>query len=212
MLAILDYGAGNQTSVKRGLEHLGIPAKITRQIEDLQSAEGIIFPGVGAAAQAMAALAASGLDVALKDMAKKMRPILGICLGCQILLDFSEEENTQTLGILPGICKRFNPDWEDGNSLIRIPHMGWNGVKKTRSHPLWKNIPEDAEFYFVHGYFVQPEKKLILGATTYGHEFCSVYGNENIWAAQFHPEKSGAPGLRFLENFYTRCLHAKEKA
>lgn len=209
MLAILDYGAGNQTSVSRALSHLGIPNKITADAQDLESALGVVFPGVGSAGQAMKALAASGLDKALRNVAAKGQPLLGICLGCQILLEKSEEENTPTLALLPGLCRRFQADWRDGDEPIRIPHMGWNSVKKTAANPIWAGIADDAEFYFVHGYYVETEPSLILGATTYGREFCSVYSRGNIWAAQFHPEKSGKPGLRFLENFYNHCLQAK---
>lgn len=208
MLAILDYGAGNQTSVRRAFEHLGIACEITAAPERLLAAEGIIFPGVGSAAQAMRALAARGLDKALKHAAGQNRPILGICLGCQIMLEQSEEENTPTLGLLPGVCRRFEPAWRDGEANIRIPHMGWNTVKKTVEDKIWDGIPDSAQFYFVHSYYTQPEDRHVLGATTYGREFCSVYGKGNLLAAQFHPEKSGSHGLRFLENFYRRCLEA----
>lgn len=206
MLAILDYGAGNQTSVKRAFEHLGISCEITATPEKLLSSAGIVFPGVGAAAQAMRALAAAGADKAILDAAGKKRPILGICLGCQIMLKNSEEENTQTLGLLPGASRRFNPAWRDGDVSIRIPHMGWNSVKQTMPDKIWEGIPDSAQFYFVHSYYTQPDKRHVLGSTTYGREFCSVYKSGNILGAQFHPEKSGRHGLRFLENFYRRCL------
>lgn len=206
MLAILDYGAGNQTSVKRAFEHLGVPCEITADSEKLVEAAGIVFPGVGAAAQAMASLAASGLDRALIEAAAGKRPILGICLGCQIMLEASEEENTPTLGLFPGVCRKFDPALLDGGANIRIPHMGWNSVKKTQEDKIWEGIPDSAQFYFVHSYYPQPASDHVLGTTTYGEEFCSVYGSGNILAAQFHPEKSGRYGLRFLENFYRRCL------
>lgn len=209
MLAILDYGAGNQTSVRRALEHLGIPSIITANPEDLGQAQGVIFPGVGAARQAMASLTANGLDQALKEVAARNQPLLGICLGCQILLESSEEENTPTLSILPGSCHKFNPAMRDGNQQIRIPHMGWNRVRQISSSPIWTGVDPKAEFYFVHSYFVRTAPELALGITSYGEDFCSVYGRGNIWAAQFHPEKSGRAGLQFLENFYGLCRSGK---
>lgn len=206
MLAILDYKAGNQTSVRRALEHLQIPCAITTGTQGLETYDGIIFPGVGAAAQAMNYLKADGLDAALKNAANKGQPILGICLGSQILLDYSEESNTPTLGILPGKCRRF-PDnmlQEDG-SEAKIPHMGWNSLKLKRQNPLMNGIPETAEFYFVHSYYVEPDESLVLATTTHGMEFCSFYGRDGLWAVQFHPEKSGRPGLALLENFNLWC-------
>lgn len=203
MLAIVDYEAGNQTSVKRALDFLGIPCRITDNPVELQSAAGIIFPGVGAAGQAMAALKKKNLDVALKDLAASGKPLLGICLGCQILLGRSEEDHTPTLDILPGICRKMHSDWlDESGKPVKIPHMGWNGIKKTRPSRIWHNIPDNAEFYFAHGYYVEPEQSLVLGVTTHGKEFCAAYGREGLWAAQFHPEKSGAPGLQFLKNFF----------
>lgn len=206
MLAILDYQAGNQTSVKRALEYLQIPCLVTGNPEDLDACSGIIFPGVGSAGQAMQALQQSGLDQALEKAVAKRQPLLGICLGCQILLDASEEEATPTLGLLPGKTLRFNdgmrgPDAEE----LKVPHMGWNRIEKRAASRLFDGIPEDAEFYFVHSYYAQPAPDLILGQTWHGNYFCSVYGREGLWAAQFHPEKSGRYGLRFLENFNLFC-------
>ena len=207
MLAILDYKAGNQTSVKRALEHIGIEAIITAEIDILQRAKGIIFPGVGAAGQAMDYLKTSGLDKVLKSCISKEIPLLGICLGCQILLSSSEENNQDTLNILEGKCLRFPHDLkeEDGSS-VRIPHMGWNGLKIQQNSLLLENVPLDAEFYFVHSYYVRPEPELIIASTYYGMEFCSIYGRDGLWALQFHVEKSGAPGLQILQNFYNYCL------
>lgn len=203
MLAILNYEAGNQTSVLRALTALDIPAKITADASTLESADCVIFPGVGAARQAMTHLAATGLDKVLKSLVEKNKPLLGICLGCQILLDHSQESDTQTLGIIKGDCLRFDPALKDDDGLpICIPHMGWNSVKTQAGSPLFQNIDPRAEYYFVHSYYTVPDPEYVIGTTCHGLEFCSVFGRPNLWAVQFHPEKSGRPGLQLLRNFY----------
>lgn len=206
MLAILDYEAGNQTSVFRALASQGIPAEITADPGRLAAAEGVIFPGVGAARQAMDLLLRTGLDAVLRDVAALGKPLLGVCLGCQILLEHSEESDTKTLGLVPGSCVRFDATLrdEDGES-IRIPHMGWNGYTLKQPCRLFNGIPADAEFYFVHGYYCRPSPELVIATTHHGLEFCSVYGRDGFWAVQFHPEKSGRPGLTLLQNFYDYC-------
>ncbi len=208
MLAILDYGAGNQTSVSRALASLGIANAVTADAGTLLAAEGVIFPGVGAAAQAMAHLMSRGLDAVLRDVVARNIPLLGICLGCQIMLEHSEEGNTRTLGIFPGRTKRFPEDLRDGDEPIRIPHMGWNSAPRKRESRLFQGIPQDAEFYFVHGYYVEPAPELALATTDYGLEFCSAIGRDGLWAVQFHVEKSGRHGLRLLRNFYEYCREA----
>ena len=207
MLAILDYKAGNQTSVRRALEHLGIPCAITADPATLERAHGIIFPGVGAAGQAMRALHPTGLDVLLRECVKRGQPLLGICLGCQILLDRSEENDTKTLGIVPGLCRRFDDDMvEENGTPAPIPHMGWNSLNvKKPDDPLFRGIPAEARFYFVHSYYVKPDPSLVLATTDYGMEFCSAYGGNGLWAVQFHPEKSGPVGLGILEGFLAGC-------
>lgn len=213
MLAILDYGAGNQTSVKRALEHVGIPCTITGDAGRIGSAAGVIFPGVGAAGQAMGHLQASGLDKVLAGVVTAGRPLLGICLGCQILLDHSEENAVRTLGLVPGMCRRFeNGLMEQNGDAVRIPHMGWNGIRVRRSSPLLDGVMETAEFYFVHSYYVAPPEDMVMATTVHGREFCSVYGRDGLWAVQFHVEKSGRPGLRMLENFYAYCTGADHGA
>ena len=213
MLAILDYKAGNQTSVRRALEHLGIPCTITADPAVVAGAEGVIFPGVGAAGQAMGQLAqrVNGQTMAetLGLAVRRGQPLLGICLGCQILLERSEENATETLGILPGRCVRFGADWcEEDGSPIRIPHMGWNSLHSRKETALLRNVPADAEFYFVHSYYVEPQPHTVLATTVYGREFCSIFGREGLWAVQFHLEKSGRPGLQLLQNFYDHCKGA----
>ena len=210
MLAILDYGAGNQTSVRRALEPLGVPCVVTSDPATAEAAQGIIFPGVGAAGQAMQALHASGLEGVLRRVIIRREPLLGICLGCQILLEYSEENDAMTLGIMPGRSVRF-PDGmtqEDG-SPAPVPHMGWHSLRMVRPSRLLEGVAPDAEFYFVHSYFVEPAPELVIATTTYGREFCSIYGRDCLWAVQCHLEKSGRPGLRVLRNFYDYCRSAR---
>ncbi|WP_421901256.1 imidazole glycerol phosphate synthase subunit HisH [Maridesulfovibrio sp.] len=211
MLAILDYKAGNQTSVQRALNKLGIPNQITSDKEVLSEATGIIFPGVGAAGQAMDELTSGGLDELLKDLVQQKKPLLGICVGCQILLDYSEENDTQALSVIPGECRLFNPSWEDYEGVaIRVPHMGWNQIELKQDCVLFKDIDPEAHFYFVHSYYPAPEDKYIIGETIYGRPFCSLHGREGLWAVQFHPEKSGRPGLKLLSNFYEYCKEVSD--
>ncbi len=206
MLAIIDYYAGNLTSVKRSLDYLGIKNEITDNEKEIEQSCGIIFPGVGAAGSAMKNLVSKGLDDILKKQVSKGKPLLGICLGSQIILEYSEENQTKCLGLIPGVCKRFSHDLRDemGNP-INIPHMGWNQVTILYDNPLFQGIENNMDYYFVHGYYPSPKKEYILGTTNYGIEFCSVLGREGLWALQFHPEKSGRFGLKILDNFYKFC-------
>jgi glutamine amidotransferase len=213
VLAIIDYRAGNQTSVKRALDHLGVPASVTADPGELTRAEGLIFPGVGAAGQAMGVLKSAGLDKTIRELTRAGRPLLGICLGCQIMLERSEENETETLGLLPGETVRFGEDLLDfDHRPIRIPHMGWNTVRFVKKSPLWEGLKPSDQFYFVHSYHPSPGPGLALGRTWHGRDFCSVYGREGLWALQFHPEKSGPPGLRILRNFYAYCREGAKNA
>ena len=206
MLTILDYQAGNQTSVRLALEALNIPCQITADAKILEKSLGIIFPGVGAAGQAMQTLKAKSLDLVLKDLIAKEKPLLGICLGCQILLEQSQENATTMLGVLQGQVVRFaNDQLFDDGSRRAVPHMGFNSVRFVKECELFADIPDTASYYFVHSYYTKPAPELILGLTSYGEEFCSVYGRKGLWGIQFHPEKSGRPGLKILENFYAFC-------
>lgn len=209
MIAILDYRAGNQTSVLRALNHLHIPALVTQDRETLEKADGIIFPGVGQASQAMGVLKERGLDACLAEAVARRQPVLGICLGCQILLDHSEEGDVPTLGIVRGSCRKFPELWESEGVRAPVPHMGWNGAKPLRDDLLFRGIPDDAQFYFVHGYYVDPDRDWVLAQTEYaGFTFCSAYGRPGLWALQFHPEKSGRHGLAILKNFHAFCQEA----
>lgn len=206
MIAIIDYQAGNQTSVRRALTSLGLESEITADPGVLERAEGIIFPGVGAAGQAMGLLAETGLDKVIRDLAGR-RPFLGICLGCQIMLEESEEDGgVRTLGIIPGRNFRFDSKLPDESGRpIRVPHMGWNNVRQKQGSPLFEGLSDDDRFYFVHSYYPRPASEFVLGVTGYGLEFASVFGRDGLWAVQFHPEKSGPPGLRLLNNFVEYC-------
>lgn len=206
MLGIVDYGAGNQTSVARALQKIGAPCLISSDCSQLAQADGLIFPGVGSAGQAMQHLRSSGLVAFLKEAVAMGQPLLGICLGCQILLEHTEEADTRTLGLAQGQCYRFANDLREADGApIRVPHMGWNSLNIKRSTRLLEGIGPDDEFYFVHSYYVEPDPALALATTIYGREFCSVYGRDGLWAVQFHAEKSGEPGLRILKNFQNYC-------
>ncbi|MDR3155123.1 MAG: imidazole glycerol phosphate synthase subunit HisH [Deltaproteobacteria bacterium] len=210
-LAIIEYKAGNQTSVRRALKHIGVNAVVTSDLVTLSKAAGIIFPGVGAAGQAMPVLRETGLGNIIKDLASRGRPLLGICLGCQIMLDHSDENDTETLGIFRGNNVRFDSGRldEDGRP-IRVPHIGWNTVRLSKETALWEGVGPDEQFYFVHSYTPVPEPEVVMGTTYHGGEFASVFGKEGTWALQFHPEKSGPPGLRLLANFYRYSVKAAE--
>lgn len=210
MIAILDYKAGNQTSVLRALRYLNIPSVITADPDVLAGADGIIFPGVGSAGQAMHVLTSEHLDRCLADAVARKQPVLGICLGCQILLEHSEENDTRTLGLVKGRCRKFADDLRQADGTpAPVPHMGWNTVSCVRGNELFRGIDASAQFYFVHSYYVEPEADLVLGETEYGGStFCSFYGRPGLWAVQFHPEKSGRFGLTLLENYYTYCKEA----
>jgi imidazole glycerol-phosphate synthase subunit HisH len=198
MITLIDYKAGNLTSVKRALDHLGISARISADPDVVRRAERVIFPGVGAAAAAMQVLKERGLDVALRDAVTQGIPTLGICIGCQIILDHSEEGDTPCLGILPGECVRFRVD----DPALKIPHMGWNAVRVTHSHPLLAHLREGDEFYFVHSFYPLPaDPAQVFAVSDYGGTFPAAIGRDNLFAVQFHTEKSGPVGLKLLENF-----------
>jgi len=203
MIGIIDYKAGNLTSVARALSHFGFPWIISSDAEKLRKCERIIFPGVGAAESAMESLRNLGLDEFLREAFEKGVPILGICLGTQIIFEESEEDGgTKTLGLLKGKVKRFPEPLIFEGERLKVPHMGWNKVKWLKEHPVFKGLDPDYEYYFVHSYYVKPEEKdIIAGTTFYGIEFCSAIASKNVVAVQFHPEKSGEPGLRILRQF-----------
>lgn len=210
MIAIVDYRAGNLTSVARALHYLGQPYMISGAPAELDKATHVIFPGVGAAGDAMDYLREKCLDDWLKKWAMGGKPLLGICLGTQIIFESSEEDNAGCLGIVPGHVKRFSTNLQQNGQSLKIPHMGWNQVAFQRNHPVFQDLPGDAEFYFVHSYYPVPaDDRWIIGLTDYGISFCSAIAHQNLVAVQFHPEKSGRLGLQILSNF---CCWSGENA
>lgn len=202
MIGIVDYQAGNLTSVARALAHLQKECVVTGDPRVLDEASHIIFPGVGAAGTAMANLRERGLDVRLRQWAAEGKPLLGICLGTQVIFEYSEEDDADCLGIVPGTVRRFPPDLRSCGQLLKIPHMGWNSVTFAAVHPVFAGVPEGAEFYFVHSYYPAPaDESWAAGWAEYGIRFCAAVARNNLVAVQFHPEKSGRPGLTILDNF-----------
>ncbi|MEW5725483.1 MAG: imidazole glycerol phosphate synthase subunit HisH [Thermodesulfobacteriota bacterium] len=202
-LAIVDYEAGNLTSVARAIRSFGFEAVVTQDPETILRAGRVIFPGVGAAGSAMASLKRLGLDRVLRQVRDAGAPLLGICLGTQIIFDFSEEDGgVECLGLLPGVTRRFPADLRGNGGKLKVPHMGWNQVQKVREHPVLAGIEPDHEFYFVHSYYADPaDPDLAAGWTDYGLRIASIVARDNLIATQFHPEKSGRPGLTLLRNF-----------
>ena len=205
-VAILDYGMGNLRSVSKAIEHVAPNAKVqlTHDGECLRQADRVIFPGQGAISGCIQALDKHNLrEVLLECLAEK--PFLGICLGLQALYDDSEEGGgTACLGILPGKVKKFPTNMAGtGNGQgLKVPHMGWNQVYQSQSHPLWQGINQDERFYFVHSYYVEfTGQASVAGTTDYGLKFTAAAAQENIFAVQFHPEKSQHAGLQLLKNF-----------
>ncbi len=203
MIAIVDYEAGNLTSVQRALRYLGEESVITHNPSDVLGAERVIFPGVGAAGRAMYDLKRLQLDKALAESYKKGTPILGICIGVQIVMEWSEENDSTCLGLVKGKVRRFPETLKESDGRpLKVPHMGWNGVQLLRGHPVLNGIDPASEFYFVHAYYPAPSNPgQIIGETDYGITFTSVIGDRNLIAVQFHLEKSGRPGLKILSNF-----------
>lgn len=198
MITIIDYHAGNLASVRRALEHLGLPCRVSADPEQVLSAERVIFPGVGHAASAMQVLRQRGLDEALRAVYTRGTPILGICLGCQIVLAHSDEGDTPCLGLIEGSC----PHFALADPTLKIPHMGWNAVQVIRPHFILKDVRPGDEFYFVHSYYPQPaDAQHVFAAAEYEISFPAAIGCRNLFAVQFHPEKSGLAGLKLLENF-----------
>ncbi len=204
-VAVLDYGMGNLRSVAKALEHVAPKARVvlTTDATDLARANRVVFPGQGAIGGCMTALGAPGLQDALIAVMKQ-KPFLGICLGLQALYDRSEEGGgTTCLGLLRGSVRRFEPSSDRlSGERLKIPHMGWNQVHHERPHALWAGIPKDARFYFVHSYYADSaDAGDVAGTTAYGVRFTSAAARDNMFAVQFHPEKSQRAGLKLLENF-----------
>lgn len=207
-IAIVDYGMGNLHSVLKSvqaanqLSEANADVVLTANPDEVFRADKVIFPGQGAMPDCMAALRRSGLADVIVDGLKN-KPFFGICVGAQLLFDDSEEGNTQGLGWFSGHVRRFAPPAvaEDG-SRLKVPHMGWNTVHQTRAHPVFAGVPQEARFYFVHSYYFAPESAdVVLATSTYPDEFACVVGRDNVFATQFHTEKSHQAGLQLLQNF-----------
>ena len=200
MIAIIDYGVGNLRSVHNAVNFISPQKKsfVTNDPDKVLKADKIIFPGQGAMPGCVEELDKRGLKEVLIESAKQ-KPFLGICLGLQMLFEISDEGNQKGFGLLPGKVIKFKSDYKE---RIKIPHMGWNSVMQSNTHPMWRNIKSGSKFYFVHSYFAQTsDERLVVGHTEYGDNFASAVARDNIFACQFHPEKSAAIGLQLLENF-----------
>ncbi|MCL4185900.1 MAG: imidazole glycerol phosphate synthase subunit HisH [Burkholderiaceae bacterium] len=205
LIAVVDYGMGNLRSVAKALEHVAPKARVTiaGRAAEVDAADRVVFPGQGAMPDCMRFLDAAGLrDAVLR--AARGKPLFGVCVGEQMLFERSEEGDTPGLGVLPGRVLRFAPaamHAPDG-ARLKVPHMGWNRVFQAGAHPLWAGVPDGAYFYFVHSFHAAPaQRELSVGQTDYGLRFTSAVARDNIFATQFHPEKSAANGLRLYENF-----------
>ena len=205
-IAVVDYGMGNLRSVAKALEHVapvGTRVRVTDSAHVIERADRVVFPGQGAARDCMRAIDAHDLRGPLLAAARS-RPFRGMCMGLQVLLARSEEnDGTDCLGLFDGMVRFFGHDGRDADGRpLKIPHMGWNEVRQARDHPLWSGVDDGARFYFVHSYYADPaDASLVAGTTEYGRRFASVLARENVFACQFHPEKSSHDGLRLLANF-----------
>ncbi|MAT72833.1 MAG: imidazole glycerol phosphate synthase subunit HisH [Planctomycetaceae bacterium] len=198
MIAIIDYQMGNLRSVQKGFERVGHAAAISSDLHTLAQADKLVLPGVGAFADAIAELRRRELVPLIKDAIDAGKPVLGVCLGLQMLFDVSYEDGEhEGLGVIPGEVRRF-----DVPPQYKVPHMGWNRVNYVRQPPLFAGIPDGSYFYFVHSYYVAPaDKSVVSGTADYPDPFCAMIWRDNLFATQFHPEKSQAMGLAVLKNF-----------
>lgn len=206
-VAVIDYGMGNLRSVCKAIAHVApeVEVVLTDDANSVRDADRIVFPGQGAIGGCLAALTAGGLDRALRA-ALGTKPFLGICLGLQALYEFCEEGGgVNGMGILPGRVRRFPPArtaGADARQVLKVPHMGWDRVHQVKEHPMWRGIAQDERFYFVHSYYAESaDRESVAGVTDYGVRFTSAAARGNIFATQFHPEKSQKAGLRLLQNF-----------
>lgn len=206
-VAVIDYGMGNLHSVAKALEKVGegVDIKVTADAQTILSADRVVLPGVGAMRDCMGEIIRLGLDKTIHEFVESGKPLFGVCVGMQALLESSAENDGVTcLGILPGQVEYFGDDLSDVKTgdKLKIPHMGWNQVHQEIEHPMWDGIAQDARFYFVHSYYAQPgHPDLIAASTNYGFPFTSAVTKDNVFAVQFHPEKSQHAGLALYANF-----------
>jgi glutamine amidotransferase len=203
-IAIIDYGAGNLRSVANAIKELGYRPRVTSAPDEVLDAAAVILPGVGAAAVTMNGLEKLGMTDAIRQLIQQRRPLFAVCVGLQILLSETEEGGWhECLGIIPGKVKRLPHG-------LKVPHMGWNQVRQRFSHPVFEGIPDEANFYFVHSFYAEPEDiAVVAGTTTYGVSMCSMVIKDSLIAAQFHPEKSGEQGLKMYANFLKMALSGR---
>ena len=204
-VAVVDYGMGNLRSVAKAIEHVAprLSVEVTSDAQRIARAARVVFPGQGAMPDCMREMETRGLRAAVLDAAA-VKPFLGICIGLQMLFEGSEEGDTPGLGLLPGRVQRFPGErmTDERGARLKVPHMGWNEVRQTVEHPLWRGIPQGSRFYFVHSYFPVPgRRELTAGECVYGVPFTCAAARANVFAVQFHPEKSAEAGLRLLTNF-----------
>ncbi len=208
MIAIVDYGMGNLRSVSKAFQSQGFPVSVTNDSKDIESASGLVLPGVGAFGDCVKHLSELGLTDPIKEFISSGKPFLGICLGLQVLFEESEESpGTVGLGILRGKVVRF-PRFE--KEKLKVPHMGWNQIEIKKDVPVLEGIPNKSWFYFVHSYYAAPEDEGVIAVTSrYGFDFTAAVQTDNLFACQFHPEKSSTLGLRILNNFASICGEKK---
>lgn len=201
MIVVIDYGAGNIQSVVKALSYIGCSCVVTDNPERIKAATAAIFPGVGAFGDAMHTLRTRGLDLVIRSYVESGRPFLGICLGMQVLFESSEESpGVEGLGILKGKIRRIPP-----GPALKIPHIGWNSLEIQHGEGLYHGINQNPYVYFVHSYYLQAEEPVVTATTQYGVVIDASVQKENLYATQFHPEKSGALGIQMLENFKSIC-------
>jgi glutamine amidotransferase len=203
-ISIIDYGAGNLRSVANAITKLGYHPRVTSDPSEVLDSAAVILPGVGAAADTMNSLEKLDMTDTIRQLIQQKRPLFAICVGLQILLSRTEEGGGhECLGVIPGIVRKLPPG-------LKIPHIGWNQVKQRFTHPVFEGIPDEANFYFVHSFYAEPEDvSVVAGTTSYGVSMCSMVINDNLIATQFHPEKSGAHGLKMYANFLKIALDTR---
>ena len=201
MIAIIDYGAGNLRSVANAVKKLGYQPRVTSEPAEVLDAVVVILPGVGAAADTMNSLEKLGMTDVIRQLIQQRRPLFAVCVGLQILLSGTEEGGWhECLGVIPGKVRRLPQG-------LKIPHIGWNQVTQRLTHPVFEGIPDEANFYFIHSFYAEPEDmSVVAGTTSYGVSMCSIVIKDNLIATQFHPEKSGANGLKMYANFLKIAL------